>query len=61
MKFSFSPIKRIRKSLIETKIHKMNEEINAITKHTNGMFTPKATKIEKEKRILIDEYNKLDN
>ena len=52
---------RVRKSFIETKIHKMNEEINAIIKENNGMFTPKSSEIENKKRDLINQYNKLDN
>jgi hypothetical protein len=52
--------KRIRKSLIETKIYKLNEAINKFSKQ-GKLPCPEADKIEKEKRDLIDEYNHFDN
>jgi len=51
--------KRIRKSLIENKIFKINEEINKITSDKNYLVT-EISVFEKEKDKLISEFKKLE-
>jgi hypothetical protein len=63
MKYLLTPknvYKRIRKSLIENKIHKLNEVINEFSKQ-GKLPCPEADNVERKKRDLIDEYNHLDN
>lgn len=52
--------KRFRKSIIETKIYKLNDVINDFSKQ-GKLPCPEADKVERKKRDLIDEYNHLDN
>lgn len=52
--------KRVRKSFIENKIFKMNEEINTLNKQFQNMPNPKVDEIENKKRVLIEEYKKLE-
>jgi hypothetical protein len=55
--------KRVRKSLIETKIFKINEEINKITSNSSlGYYdVVEIAPLEQRKSVLIDEYKKLEN
>lgn len=52
--------KRVRKSFIENKIFKLNEQINAFSKK-DLLPCKEADEIEKKKKELIEKYNKFDH
>lgn len=52
--------KQIRKSFIENKIFKMNEQINQFSKQVT-IPCKEVDDLVKKKRDLIDKFNKLDN